>query len=172
MITRTDNASEQAAPDRPAEIEGLTLLGAGPRNRPANQLESFPNPHPQRAYHIRIESQEFTTLCPITGQPDFATITLEYVPGPRCVELKAYKLYLWHFRDEGAFHEDVVNRILDDVVAAIEPRWARLIALGAADRRVQRPGRPLYQRGRRARRQRLGLALSYPCARLSLRFRH
>src|SRR4051794_18095926 len=126
MTTRTNNTMEQAAPSRPAEIEGLTLLGAGPRNRPASQLESFPNPHPQRAYHIRIESQEFTTLCPITGQPDFATITLEYVPGPRCVELKAYKLYLWHFRDEGAFHEDVVNRILDDVVAAIEPRWARV----------------------------------------------
>jgi 7-cyano-7-deazaguanine reductase len=127
MITKTNNGTDGGgAESHPAATEGITLLGAGPRTRPTDQLESFPNPHPHRAYHIHIESPEFTALCPITGQPDFATITLEYVPGPRCVELKAYKLYLWHFRNEGAFHEDVVNRILDDLVAAIEPRWARL----------------------------------------------
>ncbi len=109
-----------------AATEGLTLLGNGPRTQPQDALEAFPNPHPNRAYHIRIESPEFTALCPITGQPDFATIVLEYVPGPRCIELKAFKLYLWHFRDQGTFHEDVVNRILSDLVTAIEPRWARV----------------------------------------------
>jgi len=124
MSTTTDTPG--GAPGETAAASDLTLLGAGPRTRPAGTLETFPNPHPNRAYHIRIESPEFTALCPITGQPDFATITLEYVPGPRCVELKAYKLYLWHYRDEGAFHEDVTNRILDDVVGAIEPRWARI----------------------------------------------
>lgn len=113
----------------PADSEELTLLGAGPRTRPQANLEAFPNPHPNRAYHIRIESPEFTALCPITGQPDFATLTLDYVPGPRCVELKAYKLYLWHFRDQGAFHEDVVNRILDDLVMAIDPQWARVTGM-------------------------------------------
>jgi 7-cyano-7-deazaguanine reductase len=123
MSTQTDTQNTTA---HNAATEGLTLLGAGPRPRPQEQLEAFPNPHPDRPYHIRIESPEFTALCPITGQPDFATIVREYVPGPRCVELKAFKLYLWHFRDEGAFHEDVVNRILTDLVEAIDPRWARV----------------------------------------------
>src|SRR6476469_7793234 len=118
MTTHTENGDAPGA--------GLTLLGAGPRTAPQATLETFPNPHPGRNYQIRIESPEFTALCPVTGQPDFATIVLEYVPGPRCIELKAYKLYLWHFRDEGAFHEDVVNRILTDLVEAIDPRWARV----------------------------------------------
>ena len=124
MSTPTETQNPTTAPA--AATEGLTLLGAGPRTRPQDELEAFPNPHPDRPYHIRIESPEFTALCPITGQPDFATIVLEYVPGPRCVELKAFKLYLWHFRDEGAFHEDVVNRILTDLAGAIDPRWARV----------------------------------------------
>ena len=96
---------------------------------PSKDLETFPNPKPSRDYTIRIESPEFTCLCPKTGQPDFATIKLEYIPGDLCVELKSWKLDLWSFRDEGAFHEAVTNRILDDLVAAIAPKQARLEAI-------------------------------------------
>ena len=95
---------------------------------PNKELEVFPNPKPSRDYTIRIESPEFTCLCPKTGQPDFATIKLQYIPDAACVELKSWKLYLWSFRDEGAFHEDVTNQILDDLVKAIAPRYARLEA--------------------------------------------
>lgn len=97
--------------------------------QPSKVLEHFPNPRPARDYTIRIESPEFTCLCPKTGQPDFATITLEYVPDELCVELKSWKLYLWSYRDEGAFHEAVTNRILDDLVDTIAPRWAKLTAV-------------------------------------------
>jgi len=89
-------------------------------------LETFPNPNPGRDYLIRFETSEFTCLCPKTGQPDFATIRVEYVPDEKCVELKSWKLYLWSYRNEGAFHEAVVNRILDDLVAAVAPRRARV----------------------------------------------
>ena len=89
---------------------------------PTKQLETFPNPKPERDYEIRFECPEFTCLCPRTGQPDFATFTIAYTPDELCVELKSLKLYLWSFRDEGHFHEDVTNRILDDLVAAISPR--------------------------------------------------
>jgi len=89
---------------------------------PSKKLEVFPNPKPSRDYTIRIESPEFTCLCPKTGQPDFATLELEYVPDDLCVELKSWKLYLWSYRDEGAFHEAVTNQILDDLVAACAPR--------------------------------------------------
>jgi len=96
--------------------------------RPSTILEVFPNPKPSRDYTIRIESPEFTCLCPKTGQPDFATLELEYIPHERCVELKSWKLYLWSYRDQGGFHEDLTNRILDDLVAALEPRFMRLTA--------------------------------------------
>ncbi|HKJ09205.1 MAG TPA: preQ(1) synthase [Gammaproteobacteria bacterium] len=96
--------------------------------QPSKELDTFPNPHPQRDYTIRIRIPEFTCLCPKTGQPDFATLNLEYVPAARCVELKALKLYVWSFRDEGAFHEDVTNRILEDLVEACAPRFMRLTA--------------------------------------------
>ena len=95
---------------------------------PSKELETFSNPHPERDYTIRIRVPEFTCLCPKTGQPDFATLTLEYVPDLLCVELKSLKLYIWSFRDEGAFHEDVTNRILNDLVDACEPRFMRLRA--------------------------------------------
>ena len=95
---------------------------------PSKALETFPNPHPDRDYTIRIRIPEFTCLCPKTGQPDFATLTLEYVPDLLCVELKSLKLYVWSFRDEGAFHEDVTNRILNDLVSACKPRFIRLRA--------------------------------------------
>ena len=95
---------------------------------PSKALETFSNPHPDRDYTVRIRVPEFTCRCPKTGQPDFATLTLEYVPDLLCVELKSLKLYIWSFRDEGAFHEDVTNRILNDLVAACAPRFMRLRA--------------------------------------------
>lgn len=97
-------------------------------SQPSKDLETFDNPQPERDYTIRIRVPEFTCLCPKTGQPDFATLHLEYVPEHKCVELKALKLYVWAFRDEGAFHEAVTNRILDDLVTVIQPRFMRLTA--------------------------------------------
>jgi 7-cyano-7-deazaguanine reductase len=94
--------------------------------RPSRALETFANPKPERDYVIRFECPEFTCLCPMTGQPDFATIRVEYVPNRLCVELKSWKLYLWSYRDQGAFHEAVTNQILDDLVAATQPRRARV----------------------------------------------
>ena len=96
--------------------------------QPSKQLETFENPQPGRDYTIRIHTPEFTCLCPKTGQPDFATLNLEYVPNKSCIELKSFKLYVWSYRDEGAFHEAVTNQILDDLVAACEPRFMRLTA--------------------------------------------
>ena len=90
--------------------------------KPQKELETFPNPSPERDYEIRLSCPEFTCLCPRTGQPDFARFTITYVPDRTCVELKSLKLYLWSFRDEGHFHEAVTNRILDDLVAATQPR--------------------------------------------------
>lgn len=89
---------------------------------PSKELITFENPKGDRNYEIRFECPEFTCLCPVTGQPDFATIRIQYVPDKLCVELKSLKLYLWSFRDEGQFHEAITNRILDDLVAAISPR--------------------------------------------------
>lgn len=89
---------------------------------PTKDLETFPNPRPGRDYEIAFECPEFTCVCPRTGQPDFATIRITYTPADTCVELKSLKLYLWSFRDEGHFHEDVTNKILDDLVDAIAPR--------------------------------------------------
>ncbi|MCC6210243.1 MAG: NADPH-dependent 7-cyano-7-deazaguanine reductase QueF [Burkholderiales bacterium] len=97
-------------------------------SRPSKRLRSFPNPTPRRDYRIRMEIPEFTCLCPMTGQPDFAVLSLEYVPDRLCVELKSLKLYLCSFRDQGAFHEAVTNRVLDDLVKATRPRHMKLIA--------------------------------------------
>ena len=94
--------------------------------KPSKTLETFDNPYPQRDYTIRIDVPEFTCLCPKTGQPDFATFHIEYVADKRCIELKSLKLYMWTFREEGAFHEKVTNDILGDLVAATEPRFMRL----------------------------------------------
>ena len=96
--------------------------------QPSRKLETFPNPRPERDYTIRIRIPEFTCLCPKTGQPDFATLLLEYIPEQACVELKSLKLYMWSFRDEGAFHEAVTNEILGDLVSATNPRFMRLTA--------------------------------------------
>ncbi|MET0090510.1 MAG: preQ(1) synthase [Candidatus Thiodiazotropha sp.] len=97
-------------------------------SQPSKDLETFDNPRPERDYTIRISIPEFTCLCPKTGQPDFAEMTLEYVPDRLCVELKALKMYIWSFRDQGAFHEAVTNEILGDLVRATEPRFMRLSA--------------------------------------------
>jgi 7-cyano-7-deazaguanine reductase len=96
--------------------------------RPSKRLETFPNPKPERDYRIHMEMPEFTCVCPLTGQPDFATLVLDYVPERKCVELKSLKLYVWSYRAEGAFHEAVTNRILDDLVRATQPRFMRLEA--------------------------------------------
>ena len=97
-------------------------------SKPSKKLDTFPNPSPGRDYHIHMQLPEFTCLCPLTGQPDFATLLLDYVPDRKCVELKSLKLYAWSYRNEGAFHEKVSNTILDDIVAATAPRFARLTA--------------------------------------------
>lgn len=117
----------------PASLRGAILARvstkqAPPKNmrRPSRDLETFPNPNPDRDYTISFETSEFTCLCPKTGQPDFATIRVQYIPDRLCVELKSWKLYLWSFRDEGGFHEAITNRILDDLVAATRPRWAHI----------------------------------------------
>jgi 7-cyano-7-deazaguanine reductase len=96
--------------------------------QPTRKLETFDNPNPGRDYEILFECPEFTCLCPMTGQPDFAHFTIEYVPDQTCVELKSLKLYLWSFRDEGHFHEAVTNQILDDLVAAVGPK--RMVVTG------------------------------------------
>ena len=96
-------------------------------SKPSRELQTFPNPKPERAFEIAMECPEFTCVCPMTGQPDFATIRIRYVPAALCVELKSLKLYLWSFRDEGTFHEAVTNRICDDLVAAISPRSVTVI---------------------------------------------
>lgn len=95
---------------------------------PSTELQTFENPNPERDYTIHIDTPEFTCLCPLTGQPDFASIAIEYVPDRLCLELKALKLYFWSYRDRGAFHEAVSNRILDDLVSAAAPRFMRINA--------------------------------------------
>jgi len=93
---------------------------------PSRQLQTFANPHPARDYLVHIELPEFTCLCPLTGQPDFATLVLQYIPDRRNVELKSLKLYVWSYREQGAFHEAVTNQVLDDLKAALSPRFVRL----------------------------------------------
>jgi 7-cyano-7-deazaguanine reductase len=96
---------------------------------PGKELETFPNPNPERDYHIRIDTPEFTCLCPKTGQPDFAEIKLDYIPDQLCVELKSLKLYYWSFRDEGHFHEKVTNMIASDLISLLDPRYLKVEAV-------------------------------------------
>ena len=96
-------------------------------SQPSRELETFPNPRPERPYEIAMDCPEFTCVCPKTGQPDFATIRIRYVPDRLCVELKSLKLYLWSFRSEGTFHEAVTNRICDDLVRALSPRFIEVV---------------------------------------------
>ena len=95
--------------------------------KPSKELEVFANPHPDRDYTIEMECPEFTSICPVTGQPDFGTMRIRYVPDQQCIELKSLKLYLWSYRQEGAFHEAVTNNILDDLVAACAPRQMTVV---------------------------------------------
>ena len=96
--------------------------------QPSKTIETFPNPNPERDYRVHIEVPEFTCLCPLTGQPDFATLVIDYIPDKRNVELKSLKTYMWSYRDEGAFHEAVTNLILGDLAKATKPRFMRLTA--------------------------------------------
>jgi 7-cyano-7-deazaguanine reductase len=100
----------------------MRLSEAPLSTQPSKDLQTFPNPAPERDYEIRFETREFTCVCPMTGQPDFGTLHITYVPDTLCVELKSLKLYLWSFRNEGHFHEAVTNRILDDLVRVLRPR--------------------------------------------------
>ncbi len=127
---KKDSTSRSGAKSlkRNAALGNLTRLGEKPTEQPAKLLEVFPNPQPKRDFLIHMQIPEFTCLCPKTGQPDFATLYLDYIPERACVELKSLKLYIWSFRDEGKFHEAVTNEILDDLVKAIAPRFARLTA--------------------------------------------
>jgi len=104
------------------------LAPASPPSAPSKELQVFPNPAPQRDYTIRFRVDEFTCLCPLTGQPDFASFCIEMVPDKTCVELKSLKMYFWSYRNEGAFHEKVTNTVLDDIVKATRPRFVRITA--------------------------------------------
>ncbi len=97
-------------------------------SKPSRQIETFPNPAPERDYHVHMEIPEFTCLCPMTGQPDFANLTLDFIPDKKNIELKSLKLYIWSYRNYGEFHEAVTNRIVDDLVQAMQPRFLRLSA--------------------------------------------
>ncbi len=97
-------------------------------SQPSSKLQTFLNPSPGRDYRVHMEIPEFSCLCPMTGQPDFATLVLDYVPDRKCVELKSLKLYVWSYREKGAFHEAVTNQILEDLVAVTRPRYLRLTA--------------------------------------------
>jgi 7-cyano-7-deazaguanine reductase len=112
------------------DLENLTLLKQSCTQYPDSpdkaKLENFPNQYASRDYTIEFDCPEFTSLCPITGQPDFAKISITYIPDGKCIESKSLKLYLFSFRNSGMFHEEITNRILDDLVAACEPRWARV----------------------------------------------
>ena len=107
------------------DLAGLTLLGKA--TKPVRRLETFPN-HTKRDYTVTLTTEEFTCVCPMTGQPDFAKIQIQYIPVKKIVESKSLKLYLWSFRNEGVFHEHVTNVILDDLVAALAPRWCKVSA--------------------------------------------
>ncbi|GAB6272307.1 MAG: preQ(1) synthase [Smithellaceae bacterium] len=109
------------------DLAGLSLLGSGETVNPVRQLETFPN-HSRRDYTVTLSTEEFTCVCPMTGQPDFAKIKIQYIPNKKIVESKSLKLYLWSFRNEGVFHEHVTNIILDDLVAALAPRWCKVTA--------------------------------------------
>jgi len=109
-----------------SDLDGLTLLGRD--SKPTKELETFPNRHPERDYVVTLQTEEFTCVCPATGQPDFARLAVQYIPDKKIVESKSFKFYLWSFRDEGVFHEHVTNVILDDLVSALKPRWCKVTA--------------------------------------------
>ncbi len=109
-----------------SDLDGLTLLRRDAK--PTKKLETFPNHHPGRDYIVTLKTEEFTCVCPATGQPDFARLTIQYIADKKIVESKSLKLYLWSYRDEGVFHEHVANVILDDLISALKPRWCKVTA--------------------------------------------
>jgi 7-cyano-7-deazaguanine reductase len=109
-----------------SDLNGLTLLRRDAK--PTKKLETFPNRHPERNYVVTLKTEEFTCVCPATGQPDYSKLTIQYIPDKRIVESKSLKLYLWSYRDEGVFHEHVTNVILDDLVSVLKPRWCKVTA--------------------------------------------
>lgn len=113
----------------PSDLKDLSLLGGNGKGQPTKKLEAFPNHNPDRYYRVTLETNEFTCLCPMTGQPDFATIRVNYVPDEKVVESKSFKLYLWSYRNEGAFHEHVVNTILDDLVESLNPHYIQVTGI-------------------------------------------
>lgn len=113
-----------------SDLDGLTFLGRGDAGS-SGKLEVFPNHHPERDYVITLTTEEFTCVCPMTGQPDFAKLSIQYVPDRSIVESKSLKLYLQSYRDKGVFHEHVANVILDDLAAALKPRWCKVTAVFA-----------------------------------------
>jgi 7-cyano-7-deazaguanine reductase len=112
--------------DNPVHLGKRSILTEAQLADPRSILDAFDNPRPKRPYTIKFVFPEFTSVCPVTGQPDFATITVEYVPGRLCVEMKSLKLYFFSFRDKGIFYEGVTNQICDDLVAVLRPRWMRV----------------------------------------------
>lgn len=111
---------------RKSDLEGLTLLGRG--TQPTRKLETFPNHHPKRDYVVTLRTEEFTCVCPATGQPDFAKLEIQYIPDQKILESKSLKFYLWSYRNQGVFHEHAANIILDDLVKALQPRWCKVKA--------------------------------------------
>jgi 7-cyano-7-deazaguanine reductase len=111
--------------EKRSDTSGLSQLGQG-ATKPSTKLEAFPNSHPQRETTVTLRCKEFTCLCPATGQPDFAELEVSYIPDRKVLESKSLKLYLWTFRDVGVFHEQLVNDVLDDLAAFLEPRWIRV----------------------------------------------
>jgi 7-cyano-7-deazaguanine reductase len=112
---------------QPSDLENLTILGK--KSEPSKKLEAFPNRSPERYYLVTLETSEFTCVCPQTGQPDFATIRVAYVPDQKIVESKSFKLYLWSYREEGAFHEHVINKMLDDLIETLNPHWIKVTGI-------------------------------------------
>jgi 7-cyano-7-deazaguanine reductase len=109
---------------QPSDLEDLTILGQ--KAKPTKKMETFPNRTPERYYLVSLETDEFTCVCPMTGQPDFATIVVQYIPDKKIVESKSFKLYLWSYRDEGVFHEHVTNKILEDLRSVLDPHWIKV----------------------------------------------
>jgi len=114
-------------PTNSSDLEGLTKLGHEAKT--SKELEAFPNRAPDRYYLVILDTEEFTCVCPMTNQPDFAKIKVQYVPDKRILESKSYKLYLWSYRNEGVFHEHVINQILDDIVHILDPHWCKVTGI-------------------------------------------
>lgn len=114
-------------PTNSSDLEGLKKLGH--EAKPSKELEAFPNRAPGRYYLVTLDTEEFTCVCPMTSQPDFAKIKVQYVPDKKVLESKSYKLYLWSYRNEGVFHEHVINQILDDIVSILDPHWCKVTGI-------------------------------------------